>query len=99
MYIFLLDSSTSMRGERWNNVMKELENFLTILEKDSVLKMYSKISIITYSKDSVTACENAEPTKSIMDSIIYQGRGTNFDNPLISCYKIIENYLAEHECF
>lgn len=58
MYVLVLDSSYSMKGKRWNDVIAESKRFLGHLSGDQNLKSNSKVSIITYSSDAVLSFEN-----------------------------------------
>lgn len=58
MYILVLDSSGSMYGKKWDDVIAESKRFLGLLSSDQNLKDNSKVSIITYSSEAVLCFEN-----------------------------------------
>jgi hypothetical protein len=104
MYILVLDKSISMKsGSKWVDLIAESRRFLGIIENDPILKSNTKITIITYHDDAIVDCENKVPEVTLTDSLKLNGRGTNFEFPLIKVKEIVEKYInhfhAFHCCF
>lgn len=103
MYILVLDSSGSMSGTPWGDVLRESKRFLGILSESELIENHTKVSIITYSNDSVLNCEKELPQPELIDKIKYIGGGTNFDSPLLMVEEIAKRNLKDfnifHVCF
>ncbi len=54
MFIFALDMSGSMGGQRWTDVTTETKRFLGVIQTDPLMSQHSKVSMITYSGSAVT---------------------------------------------
>ena len=54
MFIFALDMSGSMGGQRWTDVTTETKRFLGVIQTDPLMSQHSKVSIITYDNDANT---------------------------------------------
>jgi uncharacterized protein YegL len=57
-YILMLDNSGSMSSQdsngrsKWKNLTSAVSEFVANIERDTLLKNYSKLSIITYNKSA-----------------------------------------------
>lgn len=70
-----------------------------MIENDPILKSNTRITIITYHDDVTVDCENKVPEVSLIDSLELNGRGTDFEKPLIKVKEIVEKYLNNFHTF
>ena len=78
----MLDSSGSMSGKPWEQLLDSLREFLTILKSRAPLMNYPKVSIIQYSCSSQVIFREVDPYPELVDQITFTSGGTDFEKPL-----------------
>ncbi len=79
-YILLLDGSGSMTGDRWNDLMKAVQEFLTRRQK---LNTNDRITIIVFSDFAQIAYFDEKITEVNVNTIEFPDGGTNFGSAFI----------------
>ncbi|CAF2083948.1 unnamed protein product [Rotaria magnacalcarata] len=74
-YILLLDGSGSMKGEKWNDLMKAVKEFLKLR---NALKVQDRITIIVFSERTEIVYSDERIQDINVDRILYHGGGTSF---------------------
>jgi uncharacterized protein YegL len=85
-YILLLDGSGSMGGDRWEHLMKAVQEFLT---RRDTLKAGDRITIIIFSEAAKIAFFDEEIQNIDVTRIQYPGGGTSFNAALACVNKCI----------
>jgi hypothetical protein len=100
MYILVLDKSSSMKTRnKWVDLIAESKRFLELIVNDQILKSNTKITIITYNDDITLNCENKVPEVTLIDNLVLNGIGTNFEKPLMKVREIVAKYLNSFHTF
>eukprot|EP00347_Sterkiella_histriomuscorum_P023277 403335263 len=95
-YVLLLDASGSMQGE-WNSLVQSVDSFIGVIVADANLVKNSKMTVITYSDNASTCFTEQVPNQQLLRSISYVGSGTNFQDPLVKAYEIINQSLQNYD--
>jgi len=86
-YIFMIDSSSSMKGERWDELKVSLK---TTLGKISFMNPNSSVSIINFSSEACIAYKNAPANSISVDVIDFYCRGTNFSTAFAAGFELLK---------
>ena len=78
----MLDSSFSMEGDPWSDLMKCVSDFFSNLEGDVLSRQKSKVSVITYDHNATLVIYKQTPSKSLVSKIKFTEGKTNFAKPL-----------------
>ena len=78
----MLDSSFSMVGDPWSELIKCVSDFFSNFEGDALSRQKSKVSVIRYDKEAKLVIDKQTPSKSLVSKIIFTNGGTNFAKPL-----------------
>lgn len=93
-YIFALDESGSMRGERWANLLTSFRETINKLKEQDAGRKDNKVSLIKFESNARMVCENQSPDQ-IDTNLECKGGGTEFDPPFIMAADIATKYI-EH---
>jgi uncharacterized protein YegL len=88
-----------MSGPNWSDVLKATSETLKKIKDSKFLFENIKISIFSYSGNSIKICEELEADENIISKIKYIGGGTNFEYPLNDAYLIIEKSIKRYDRF
>ena len=96
-YIFIIDSSGSMQGDRWKALLDSMtENLALVAEKSQE----NRVAIVNFSSDALVEYENAFPSDVKVGNLTFQGGGTSFEAALqkgTSCLsKAIKSTLKDN---
>jgi len=91
-YIMVIDSSKSMEGDKWKELLEALEGTL-----GQILKMNpkNKVAIVNFSSDAFVEYEGVTADKINVSDLAFQNENTNFRQALIEVIKIIKKYLMK----
>lgn len=87
-YVLLLDESDSMKGDRWDSLMKAVKGFMQKLITNVNIKQHSKVTLVTYDwYDPQVRFSQKSPDASLTDGIEpYYGWGTRFNKAMNTAY-------------
>ncbi|KRX04481.1 P-loop containing nucleoside triphosphate hydrolase [Pseudocohnilembus persalinus] len=94
--IFLLDSSASMGGKPWQDLMSAFENCIQIKQQSNQNHI---VSIIYYESRAHLIC-NQEKITNVINIIRKTSRksgGTNFSSAFDECYKLLDSEKEKHK--
>jgi len=75
-YIYMIDTSSSMKGDKW----KELKASLKVtLEKIGTLNPENRVTILNFSKSVIIDYQNADSNAINVESLKFQSSGTKFN--------------------
>lgn len=80
-YIFVIDSSGSMTGGKWNDLLASLKK---TLGKVHTLNENNKVTIINFSSQALVEYSGASPDSINVNSLKFQGGGTDFHRALLT---------------
>jgi len=87
--ILLLDTSGSMDGEPWKELIQSVEKFIQVRIKSGFDE--DRISIFTFNNECQKIVENVPVEESLVEQIQFLGGGTNYGPPLQTVERIIKN--------
>lgn len=93
LLIYLLDSSGSMDGTPWNDLVLSVKASFKSIEKNSSLKDNMQCYVIVYENDVNQVIHIDNITENECNKIIFTSGGTDFGPPLQKAYEIISNNL------
>ena len=91
--ILALDSSASMRGDRWDALIRGVEKFLEFTQNRGT------VSIIRFQSTSTIVFENEIISPSLAQQIVYSSGATYFTNPFNDAADLLQKYQYSNSNF
>jgi hypothetical protein len=92
-YIFMIDSSGSMSGDRWTDLKKSLKE---TLGKISSMNRDNKVSIINFSSIAQIAYENTPANSISVDVLNFSRGGTDFPKAFAAGFELMKKVKQEN---
>jgi uncharacterized protein YegL len=95
-FILLLDSSSSMRGEKWQNLKSSVEKFISIRSNSPC----DLITMLAFGSNVSTRVSNTSVKKNLIQKLDYEfvnlitGSGTNFQKAIESLNNSIDTFSS-----
>jgi uncharacterized protein YegL len=74
----MLDSSSSMEGKRWTDLLYAYKKFVNHLAGNNDLKVNSKLTVITFNSAANIVFQQETPDENLISKIKFTGGGTDF---------------------
>ena len=104
VYIFIIDSSSSMQGRKWSELLEALKQNLGVVHSQN---KNNKVTIINFSSRAMVEYSNMPANKIPVDSLTFQSGGTDFEAALQAGLKEMQKdtqerysviFLSDGEC-
>jgi len=92
-YIFAIDSSASMSGQKWTDLQNSLKKTLGEISK---LNTNNKATILNFSSDAMIEFEGVSPLTINVGSLRFQNGSTNFEKALLAGLNIMKKNTSQN---
>eukprot|EP00347_Sterkiella_histriomuscorum_P007511 403348639 len=98
-YILLLDTSGSMEGQRWDELMKSVRAFMEAVTDNTLIQKHSKVTTVTHNDYVQEIFEDKIPDMKLLDQIKFVDGGNDFAEPLKYMKKCMNKYIDNYDKF